>query len=195
MTYNPKDRFFHKAKEDGFVARSAYKLQEIQKKYNIIKPGQRVMDLGASPGSWSQVASKIVGPNGMVIGIDLTPIAETLVKKLPNVRFITADAFTITEEEYGSEPLDVILSDMAPKTTGIRVTDLARSEELCYLVLGFVEKHLKKGGHMVMKNFDSPDTKGLTNKMQSLFTKVHKTKPEAVRKGSFETFLIGLAKK
>lgn len=191
MAYNPKDRFFHKAKEDGFAARSAYKLQEIQKKYNLLKPGHRVMDLGASPGSWSQVASQIVGPKGFVIGIDLTPITM----KLPNVQFITGDAFTITEAEYGNEPFDVILSDMAPKTTGIRLTDLARSEELCYAVLGFVERHLKKNGHMVMKNFDSPDTKGLTNKMQTLFAKVHKTKPEAVRKGSFETFLVGISKK
>lgn len=191
MAYNPKDRFFHKAKEDGFAARSAYKLQEIQKKYHLLKPGHRVMDLGASPGSWSQVASQIVGEKGFVIGIDLTPITM----KLPNVQFITGDAFSVTPEDYGNDPFDVILSDMAPKTTGIRITDLARSEELCYLVLDFVEKHLKKGGHMVMKNFDSPDTKGLTNKMQTLFVKVHKTKPEAVRKGSFETFLVGVGKR
>ncbi|HWU42509.1 MAG TPA: RlmE family RNA methyltransferase, partial [Bdellovibrio sp.] len=123
MTYNPRDRFFRKAKEEGFAARSVFKLEEIDKKYKIFKPGQIVLDLGASPGSWSQFSSQRVGPAGRVLGVDLSPVTV----KLNNAVFIQADLRDLNLEEIFKEhgfqpPFDLVLSDMAPKTTGIRMT-------------------------------------------------------------------------
>src|SRR4051812_10245989 len=123
MNYNPKDHYFKKAKDQNFAARSVFKLEEIDQKLKIIHPHNKILDLGASPGSWSQYCSKKIGPKGRILGVDLTEIQI----KLPNAEFIQADLRDLNLEqifkERGyNEPFDVVLSDMAPKTTGIRVT-------------------------------------------------------------------------
>lgn len=188
--FNPKDRFFHKAKLEGFVARSAYKLDEIQKKYRLIKPADFVVDLGAAPGAWSQVAQKIVGPNGRVVGIDLKPIGI----KLANTQFHVMDVFQLNPEIFEGRKMQVLLSDMAPNTTGVRSVDQARSEALCEEVLKIADQFLQPGGHLLMKLFEGGDAEKIASSVKQKFQTMKRLKPEAVRKGSFETYLIGLKK-
>jgi 23S rRNA (uridine2552-2'-O)-methyltransferase len=190
MTFNRKDRFFHKAKAEGFLARSAYKLDELQKKYRLIKPGDLVLDLGAAPGAWSQIAVKIVGSQGRVIGLDLKAIDF----KAPNAKFYVMNAFQFDPEILENRPVNCLLSDMAHNTTGIRNVDQARSFELCEQVLNIADQFLVPKGHCVMKLFEGPDAEQIAKRMQKTFEKVHRFKPEAVRKGSFETYFVGLGK-
>lgn len=196
MAYNPRDHFFHKAKEQNFAARSVFKLEEIDKKLRLFKPGQTVLDLGASPGSWSQYASQKVGETGRVLGVDLTQIQV----KLKNATFIQADLRDLNLEQVFEQhsfvpPFDLVLSDMAPKTTGIRNTDQARSMELCELALDIARRFLKKEGHFVCKLFHSDDFGRLRDEMKKTFQKFESVKPDATRKISKEIFLVGINKK
>lgn len=186
MAFNRKDHFFHKAKKDGFLARSAYKLEEIQKKHRIFKRGDFVLDLGASPGSWSQYATKTVGDNGFVVGIDLKPVGFTA----SNAEFHQMNIFDLKPEILHGKSPNVIISDMAPNTTGIRSVDQARSEELCLEVIKVAIQFLKPGGHLVMKIFESQTDQIVSQELKRQFKELKRLKPEAVRKGSFETFLI-----
>ncbi len=191
MTYDRKDRFFHKAKAEGFAARSAYKLEEMQKRFKILRPGQLVVDLGAAPGAWSQVAQKCIGDSGVIVGIDLKPIEI----QVPKARFFVMDAFEFDSTILPRPEVDVLLSDMAPNTTGVRQVDQARSLALCEQVLTLSETHLKAGGHLVMKIFEGHEAEEFGRKMKRHFGEFKRFKPEAVRKGSFETYLVGLRKR
>ena len=196
MTYNPRDRFFHKAKEEGFAARSVFKLEEIDQKFKMFKPGQVVLDLGASPGSWSQYASKKTGSSGKILGVDLSPVNV----KLPNAIFIQADLRDLNLVDIFNQhgfvpPFDIVMSDMAPKTTGIRGTDQARSMELCELALDIARRFLKKDGHFVCKLFHSDEFTKLRDEIKKSFHKCEIVKPESTRKISKEIFLVGLSKK
>ena len=200
MAYNPQDHFFRKAKEQNFAARSVFKLEEIDQKFKLIEKNDLVLDLGASPGSWSQYTSKKIGASGKLIGIDLTPIAKVISGPLKNAEFITSDIRDLNLAELFSAKgfghgFDVVISDMAPKTTGIRITDQARSMELCQLALDAADKYLKKNGHFVCKFFHSDDFEILRKQMKDRYTKVEAIKPDATRKISKEIFLIGLKKK
>jgi len=195
MSYNPKDHYFKKAKEQNFVARSVFKLEEIDQKLKIIKTNQKILDLGASPGSWSQYCSKKIGPQGRILGVDLTSIPL----KLPNATFIQADLRDINLDEIFEQngfngPFDVVLSDMAPKTTGIRVTDQTRSFELCEIALNVAKQFLKKDGHFVCKLFHSDEFATLRDLMKKEFNRVEIVKPDSTRKISKEIFLIGIKK-
>lgn len=194
--YNPRDHYFKKAKAENFAARSVFKLEEIDLRHKIIKSGNKVLDLGAAPGSWSQYASKKIGTSGKILGVDLTEIKISL----PNAKFIQADLRDLDLDkiflEHGfNEPFDVVMSDMAPKTTGIRITDQARSFELCDLALSVAQRFLKPQGHFVCKLFHSDDFSILKKNMQSLFHKFDAIKPDSTRKISKEIFLIGINKK
>lgn len=196
MTYNPRDHYFKKAKQENFAARSVFKLEEIDKKFRLFKPGQTVLDLGASPGSWSQYSSKMVGDRGRVLGVDLSPVTV----KLKNSIFIQADLRDLNLEEIFKEhgfvpPFDLVLSDMAPKTTGIRLTDQARSMELCELALDVARRFLKKDGHFVCKLFHSDDFTKLRDDIKKSFQKFEAVKPDSTRKISKEIFLVGISKK
>jgi 23S rRNA (uridine2552-2'-O)-methyltransferase len=191
MTYTPKDRFFHKAKAEGYLARSAYKLEEIQKKFRVMRPGDFVLDLGASPGSWSQYAAKVVGEKGRIVGLDLKPVEF----KAANAAFYQMDIFNFDESILEGRIVNCLLSDMAPNTTGIRDVDQARSSGLCAELLKVAQKHLSPRGHLVMKLFEGPDNEKIAKELAKLFDQTKRLKPEAVRKGSFETYLIGLGKK
>lgn len=200
MSYKVQDHYFKKAKEQNFVARSVFKLEEIDQKFKILSAGQKVLDLGASPGSWSQYCSKKVGPNGRVLGVDLTEIDSKQTKELKNATFIQADLRDINLEEIFQEhgfnsPFDLVISDMAPKTTGIRFTDQARSFELCEIALDVARKFLKKDGHFVCKLFHSDDFSKLRAEIQKDFQKFEAVKPDSTRKISKEIFLVGLKKK
>jgi 23S rRNA (uridine2552-2'-O)-methyltransferase len=196
MSYNPRDHYFKKAKEQNFAARSVFKLEEIDQKLKILKTGQTVLDLGASPGSWSQYCSQKIGPKGRILGVDLKPVTA----KLSNAVFIQADLRDTYLEEIFKEhgfipPFDLVISDMAPNTTGIRMTDQARSMQLCELALNISAHFLKKDGHFVCKLFHSDDFTALKKQMMEHFQKVDVVKPDSTRKISKEIFLIGIRKK
>jgi 23S rRNA (uridine2552-2'-O)-methyltransferase len=196
MTYNPRDHYFKKAKEQNFAARSVFKLEEIDQKFKILKPKQMILDLGASPGSWSQYCSKKIGLEGRILGVDLKPVTA----KLSNAVFIQADLRDLEIEktfiEYGFKPpFDLVISDMAPNTTGIRMTDQARSFELCELAFNLAEKFLKKDGTFICKLFHSDDFTVLRDRIKESYQRFEAVKPDSTRKISKEIFLVGLKKK
>lgn len=195
-SFDPKDHFFRKAKAENFAARSVYKLQEIDERWKLLRPSDQVLDLGASPGSWSQYSAQRIGPRGRVLGIDLSPVSL----KIKNASFVQADLrdvnFDLCLKDLGFGDLfDVVLSDMAPNTTGIRSVDQDRSFSLCEMALEVAEKHLKKSGNFVCKYFHSSDFKTLHTRLSRVFHRVEALKPESTRKISKEIFLIGLNKK
>ena len=189
-----KDHYFHKAKRDGYVARSAYKLEEIDKKHRILRNGNLVLDLGCSPGSWLQYASRKVGEKGQVLGVDL----QTVKLSLPqNVKVIQADIFemTVNDLEMNGGMVDVILSDMAPKTTGIRDTDAQRSYALNQQVLELSGDLLRPQGTLLVKAFQGAPLEQLRREFSSIFAQVKLCKPKSSRSESVEIFLLGLNKK
>lgn len=196
MGYNPQDKYFKKAKQEGFAARSVYKLQEIDQRFKVFKSGMKILDLGAAPGSWSQYASKKIGENGRVLGVDLTPISITL----PNAVFIAADLYDLTLDsvfkEKGFEPrFDVVMSDMAPKTIGIKSVDQDRSFALCELALDVSHRFLRPGGTFICKFFHSGDFGKLRDMIRKDFEKVEAVKPDSTRSISKEIFLVGLRRR
>lgn len=188
-----QDHYFKKAKQDNYAARSVYKLQEMDKRFQLFRKGQHVLDLGAAPGSWTQLASQKVGPQGRVLGID---IQSTEIAFADNVVFLQADAFEDSPELLAAmeplAPFDLVISDMAPKTTGVKFADQANSLELCERALEVAVARLKPGGHFVVKNFEGPDTKAYTDSMRPLFSKVRTFKPKSSRSESKEIFILGL---
>ena len=193
MVYNPKDFYFQKAKSENYVARSIFKLQEIDERFKLLKPGYKILDLGAAPGSWAQYASEQVGPQGRVLGIDLQPIKLTL----PNAIFVEGDLRQANLEAVFTElgiapPFDVVLSDMAPKTTGIRVTDQTRSVELCTIAMEAADRFLKPRGSFVCKLFHSDDFEDFRKQLRERYSRVEVLRPKSTRKESKEIFLIGL---
>lgn len=193
MTYKPNDHYAKKAKKEQYVARSVYKLMEIDQKYRVLKPGNQVLDLGASPGSWSQYASQKIGDNGKLLGVDLKKVFLSL----PNAVFIKGDInvldFGPVLEQHGfSEPFDVIISDMAPDTTSSRFTDQMKSLELCEMALQTAHRMLKPGGNFVCKIFDSGDAMGFRDELKKNFKSVQLLRPKSVQNSSKEFFMIGM---
>jgi 23S rRNA (uridine2552-2'-O)-methyltransferase len=193
VSYKVKDHYFLKAKQENFKARSVYKLQEIHERWKLIKPGSHILDLGAAPGSWSQYAAKIVGPKGGIVAIDLSEMDL----KEPNVHIVQGDAFEYPfaekfKELGWPEKLDAVISDMAPKTTGIKSVDQARSAVLCDQALHLAKAWLRPGGYFVCKFFFSDDFKLLQTAMKASFQRVEVIKPDSTRRESKELFLIGI---
>lgn len=189
-----EDHFSRKAKKENFPARSVYKLQEIQKKFQIIKKGDVILDLGCSPGSWLVYASDMVGPKGIVVGIDLKPVEIAV---LPNVKVLTDDV-----EKNGVDLLrslelqyNIIVSDMAPATTGRKDIDSYRSFELCRVALEIAETFLLPGGCFVCKIFQGPDFKEFSDTVKNMFKDQKTFKPQSSRKASKEIYVIGIGKK
>ena len=189
-----KDHYFHKAKRDGYVARSAYKLEEIDKKNRLLRLGNLVLDLGCSPGSWLQYAASKVGEKGQVLGVDLQAVKLSLPK---NVKVLQADIFemTVKDLEINGGMVDVILSDMAPKTTGIRVTDSQRSFALNQQVLELSCDLLRHHGTLLVKAFQGAPFEQLRREFSNIFAQVKLCKPKSSRSESVEIFMLGLSKK
>ncbi len=189
------DFYAEKARKDGYPARSVYKLEEIQKKFNIIRPGYKIIDVGASPGSWTMYALKLTKGSGLVVGADLKPMV--LRESYSNFFFMQGDIFKEETISFLAEkgPYDTILSDAAPATTGNRTIDTGRSYSLVEQVIGLSGPLLKKGGSMVLKIFQGGDEKELIDYMKTIFETVKIFKPKAVRKESFETYFIGMSYK
>jgi 23S rRNA (uridine2552-2'-O)-methyltransferase len=183
------DRFFEQARAAGFAARSVFKLDEIDRRIRLLRPGDRVLDLGCCPGSWMQYAVAAVGKNGTVVGIDRNPVP----RPVAGARTMVGDIFTTTDADLlGTlKAFDVVLSDMAPDTTGIRSTDQARSASLFEEALTRAERLLAPGGAFVGKLFQGPDFEAIRKRMAARFSEVKIVKPDSSRAQSFEIFLAG----
>ncbi|MCA9311988.1 MAG: RlmE family RNA methyltransferase [Phycisphaerales bacterium] len=182
------DEYFRRAKQEGYVARSAYKLIQIQEARDIIRKGDRVLDLGCAPGAWLQVASPLVGPRGRVIGLDLKPVKH----RMPdNVRHFVGDVYEYPAAQLVEEAgrmFGTVLSDMAPNTTGFNEHEL--SVRLCDQILEMLPGLLRKNGHLVMKVFEGGEYPGLLRRTQRLFGKVKGYKPKASRDVSREMYVV-----
>jgi 23S rRNA (uridine2552-2'-O)-methyltransferase len=186
-----RDRFFRRAKVDGYRARSAYKLLEIASKHSLLRPGEAVVDLGAAPGSWTQVALDRVGPTGRVVAVDITviaPLGSALVLQMD----ITASDCPARIAEALARPADAVLSDAAPSTTGVALVDHVRSMELCDASLAVAVALLRPGGAYVAKAFRGEDFDGFVREVRRHFARTEVTVPEATRSESKEAFVIGL---
>ncbi len=189
--YDRKDTFYQKAKQEGYRSRAAYKLLELQRELRIFKPGDRVIDLGSWPGGWVQVAASLVGSTGQVIGIDLVALDPL---PLPNVTLVQGDATDPRQQAQllvllGSRS-DVLLSDMAPKLSGIRETDDTRAMDLCRTALTCAPQLVRPGGALLLKVFMGPEYKAFLTELRTTFTTVKVTRPKAIRKGSAETYVL-----
>jgi 23S rRNA (uridine2552-2'-O)-methyltransferase len=189
--YDPRDRFWKQAKKEGLRARSAFKLEEIQERFRLLRPGGRVLDLGAAPGGWCQIAGRAVGPKGFLLGVDLEPIARLP----PPAHTWVADAFAPELLERlrteGGAPYDVVLSDLAPKTSGVRSADEARSLELARQALALSLRVLKPSGALVVKVFMGGDFEAFLKEARQAFRKVKVVRPEpSVARGSKEVYLV-----
>lgn len=188
-----RDHYFLKAKQENYPARSVYKLKEIAKRFPVFKPGMRVLDLGAAPGSWSLGAAELVGKNGSVLGVDIQDVNTVFPA---NVTFMREDVFNRSDafaaELAARAPFDVVMSDMAPSTTGHRGTDQARSALLYEEALEVAQTCLAPGGSFIVKVFMGPDVQAFMKAMKRLFSTVKSFKPKSSRSESMETFYIGL---
>jgi len=188
------DHYTRRAKKERYPARSVYKLQELQKRFKLIKSGDRVLDLGCAPGSWTLYAAKLVGPNGKVVGIDLQPVTERLPKSTETV---VGDIYRLEADKSPilTQRFDVVLRDMAPSTTGRKDVDAARSAELCRAAWNLAETLLQSGGHFCCKIFTGQDAKPFSEDLKRGFRQVRRFKPQSSRKASKEVFVIGLGKR
>lgn len=188
------DHFTRKAKQEGYAARSVYKLEEIDRKHRIFRGGQRVLDLGCAPGSWLKYIARKVGQKGRAGGIDrsmVTPMA-------PNVTTLAGDIFETSVDtllQLANGPYDVITSDMAPDTTGNRFTDHVRSIELCRRAYEVSAALLKPGGTFICKVFEGEDLQSFIMELRPHFQTIKRVKPKSTRSESVELFVVALSKR
>ena len=191
MMEHVNDVYVQRAKAEGYRSRAAYKLIEVAARDKLLKPGLVVVDLGAAPGGWSQVAAAKVGAQGRVIALDLL-----LMEPLRNVTFLQGDfrdesVVNALEQELAGRPIDLVLSDMSPNISGIALSDQARAMYLAELALEFAVKHLKPGGSLLVKVFQGSGFQEFLREMRSRFAHVVTRKPEASRGRSNELYLLG----
>jgi 23S rRNA (uridine2552-2'-O)-methyltransferase len=191
MMEHVNDVYVQRAKAEGFRSRAAYKLKEIAERDKLLKPGQVVVDLGAAPGGWSQVAAATLGARGRVIALDLLPM-----EPLRNVIFLQGDfredaVVGALERELAGRPIDLVLSDMSPNISGIALSDQARAMYLAELALEFSVKQLKPGGSLLVKVFQGSGFQEFLRTMRGSFAQVVTRKPEASRGRSNEMYLLG----
>jgi 23S rRNA (uridine2552-2'-O)-methyltransferase len=191
--YAKPDHFTRAAKEAGFPARSVFKLEEIDRRTRLLRGGMRVLDLGASPGSWAKYAAQKIGTGGHLLAIDLEPLAVTLP---PNATFVQGDALALSNDDLARfAPYDVVLSDMAPRTTGSRITDQARSFELFMRALAVADTLGARGGSFVGKIFMSDDLPAARAELRRVYETERLLRPEGTRSVSTEIFAVGAGKR
>lgn len=189
-----EDHYSQKARKENYPARSVYKLQEIQQKLRLIRTGHHILDLGCAPGAWLKYAAELVGPSGRVVGIDLKPVTIPLPG---HVQTYVADILNMDATISRAIGFDfhIVMSDMAPSTTGQKTVDAARSFELCEAALHVARERLLSGGSFICKIFQSEDFKAFSDQLKPLFQNQKTFKPQSCRKGSREIYLIGYGKK
>jgi 23S rRNA (uridine2552-2'-O)-methyltransferase len=187
------DTFFKRAKKEGFAARSVFKLEEIDQRFRLFRKGARVLDLGCRPGSWLQYAAQVAGEQAQLVGVDRTPLDIPM----RSCRMVVGDVFDLSPKELLGTlaAFDVVLSDMAPDTSGIRATDQARSEALFERAFYIAEQTLAPGGHFVGKLFQGPDFQKLIQQARAGFSEVRTVKPKGSRKESIEQYVVALGRK
>ncbi len=188
---NLKDEFYtRKAREEGYPARSVYKLKEIDERYKIIKKGDAVLDLGCAPGSWLLYISEKVGKKGGVVGVD---IEDIVAPKKENISFIKKDILSFQEEELKEwqEKFGVVVADLSPRTSGIKSIDVAKSLELNEAAFDVVKTALKKKGNFVCKIFEGEGSDDFVKKVEKYFESTKRFRPMAVMKRSKEFYIIG----
>jgi 23S rRNA (uridine2552-2'-O)-methyltransferase len=191
--YARPDHLTRAAKEAGFPARSVFKLEEIDRRTRLLRGGMRVLDLGATPGSWSLYVAQKIGRSGRVLAVDLEPLGATLP---PGAEFVLGDALSLTNDDLARfAPYDVVLSDMAPRTTGNRVTDQTRSFELFMRALAVAATLGKAGGSFVGKIFMSDELPAARVELRKHFATERIIRPEGTRAISTEIFVVGLEKR
>lgn len=191
MSYKPHDSYYQRAKQEGYRSRAAYKLLELQQRYRLLRPGDAVVDLGAAPGGWLQVAANIVGQKGRVIGVDLQNIQPFQQRHVTVIRGdVTTDEIQARIREFLGRPADCVISDMAPKLTGIRDADMARCLALNQIALKVAVQFLRPGGSLLIKSFISNELHQFTAEIQQHFSAVQRTKPDATRQGSSEFYFF-----
>lgn len=187
-----RDTYVKRAGQDGYRSRASYKLLQIEEKYSLLSQGQSVIDLGAAPGGWSQVARDLVGPQGTVVAVDRLPMAS-----LGGVTILEGDftddetlAGVLRAADRSEAGVDLVLSDMAPNLSGIRVADQARSMELAELTLDLARRVLRPGGAMVVKCFEGAGIDEFRRDCRAEFGRVVNHKPDASRSASREFYLV-----
>jgi 23S rRNA (uridine2552-2'-O)-methyltransferase len=195
MQEHVNDPWVQRAQAEGWRARAAFKLMEIDDKSHLLKPGMTVVDLGSAPGSWSQVVAKRIQPGGRVIGLDLLPM-----EPLRDVEFIQGDfredsVLRILEASLNGRAVDLVLSDMAPNISGIAASDQARVMHLAELTLEFSRDHLKPGGDLLVKVFQGGGFMELRKMLAEAFETLQTKKPAASRDRSAETYLLARGKR
>ncbi len=191
MRKRRKDRFYRRAKDEGYRSRASYKLLQLHRRYGIFRRGDRVLDLGSAPGGWSQVAAKLVGGEGFVVGVDL---AEAAPLPMDNVVFIVGDIMDSTTEELirsHQEHFDVVLSDASPSISGIWTRDHLLSVDLADRAMVLCGSFLREGGNLVAKVFQGEELDRFHRDVRARFALAKRAKPEASRGGSSEVYIIG----
>lgn len=183
-----RDHYFRRAKEEKYPARAVYKLQQLDKRFKLLRKGQRIIDLGAAPGSWSQYAAQRIGPKGSVLAIDLKPPK----RPINGVEWRQGDVTELDPDRLMADggPFDLVLSDMAPNTTGHRAVDAARSHHLAQAAFLLAGRILKPKGAAVVKVFVGEDFHDLIREVKGLFKRTKTMKPDASLKQSRETYLV-----
>ncbi len=195
MREHINDPFVQRAKREGYRSRAAYKLMEIDARDKLIKPGMTIVDLGATPGGWSQVAAERMKGNGRVIAIDLIDMAPLQGVTFLQADFASDDGLAALKTLLMSKPVDLVLSDMAPNISGIPLSDQARSMALCELALEFTIEHLKPGGAFLVKTFQGEGFDEYYKILLKEFASIATRKPDASRDRSNEVYLLGKDKK
>lgn len=199
--YKPKDYYFDQAKAKGYRARSIFKLEEIDRSLNLIKPDSLILDLGCAPGSWLQYVAQKIGKNGAALGVDLSPVKDKIHDR---IKIVVDDCTSLSREKIADymkdfvkdfSQFDVVLSDMAPKTSGIKHVDQTRSLDLANAALDIAEEFLKPKGHVVIKVFGSGEVNDLVLRMKKIFHSVKQMRPKSIRAPSKELYVVGLHKK
>jgi len=189
------DQYVKKAQQQGLRSRAAFKLMELNDKYQLLRKGMRVVDLGSAPGSWTQVVQRALGDTGQIVALDILPM-----EPLENVCFIEGDftedePLALLEEAMKGHFADLVLSDMAPNMSGMGAVDQPRAMYLAELALAFAEKWLKPGGSFVVKVFHGEGFDGFVKEVRSMFEKVQIKKPSASRPRSREVYILGHRRK
>lgn len=190
--YKRKDALYEQAKQDGYRSRAAYKLIELQKRFRVCNNAAHILDLGAWPGGWLQVASELVGPKGNVVGIDLAQIDPL---ETENVQVLTGD-FTQQEQidkliSLAPHGYNCVLSDASPKLTGIPEADQAGTAECAQAAFNVAQKTLKKGGNFVCKIFKGAETDKFVKSLKKMFDQLSRVELDATRNSSSETYIVG----
>lgn len=190
--YDPKDFYYRQAKAKGLRARSAFKIEEILERHRLLRKGDAVLDLGAAPGGFLQILAESVGETGVAVGVDLEPIRNLGKRwvKTAIVDLLAPDALAQIRALHPGR-FDLVTSDMAPKTIGVKITDEARSLELCRMALGVAEQTLRSGGAFITKVFMGGEFPAFKKELQSRFDSIHVVRPQATRESSYEVYVLG----